>query len=644
MKFSKAWLQTYSKDILPDTKTIEEVVTFNAFEIEEVTQVEGDDILDIKVLPNRAHDALGHRGMAHDVCALLGITFVDPHTYYKAEGDTAVSVPTILVHDTSACSRFMSVRIDGIKVTESPDWLRERLLAIGQKSINSIVDITNFVQFSINKPMHAYDAHLVAGGVLSARFATFGETLTTLDDKSLTLDEATLVIADSEKPLGLAGIKGGKFSGISEGTSSVILESANFNGPLIRKTSQKYGIRTDASKRFENVISDTLVEEGLRLTIALILEINPDAKVSPVVDVYPTIQEKIAVTVSVADINKVLGTTLTVEDISKVFSSLLFIHTVSDDVFSVFVPDERLDIRIKEDLIEEVARVRGLASIPSILPKLSRKGLPHKRMYYENKIRKILFEQGFSDIMTYSFGNKGGVEILKGQASDKEKLRNNLGDGVLEAFQMNMRNAPLMKLETIKMYEFGNIFTNEPHSENLGGERRHFALCIDDGKKKSSFTEEVEMVLAEIKRTLAVGVVEYDTVSVKPYVIEIDFDTLISTLDEPTSYEPLTQNPLSHSYQAISPYPFVVRDIAMWVPDSTTWESISALCAQVGNTLVVRVDLFDTFSKEIDGIKKTSFAFRLVFQSFEKTLTDEEVNEMMEPYYEIFKGKGYEIR
>lgn len=637
MKFSKSWLQTYSKEALSATPALVDVVTFNAFEIEEVTQVNGDDVLDIKVLPNRAHDALGHRGMARDICALTGTTFIDPHTYYQGEGDTKVQKPTITIADTSACSRFMSVRIDGVTVTPSPEWLKVRLEAIGQKSINSIVDITNFVQFSINKPMHAYDAALIAGGTLSARYAREGESLTTLDEKSLTLNASTLVIADAEKPLGLAGIKGGKYSGISNATTSVILESANFSGPLIRKTSQKYGIRTDASKRFENVISDSLVEEGLRLTISLILECNPEATVSEIVDVYPKHEEMAQVSVSVSQINKVLGTALTLEDVTNVFSSLLFSYIVDGEVCIVTVPTERLDIRIKEDLIEEVARVRGLASIPSILPSLTRKGVVHKRMQYENKIRAILFEHGFSDIMTYSFGNVGDVEIIKGQASDKEKLRSTLGEGVKQAFQMNMLNAPLMKLETIKMYEFGNVFSKD-------SERRHFALCIDDGKKKTSFTEEVEMLLGEIKRTLGVAEIQYDTVSVKPYVIEVDFDTLIQTLPEPIEYEPLIQNPLTSSYKTISPYPFITRDIAMWVSDSTTWESIATLCAQVGNPLVVRIDLFDEFSKEIDGVKKTSFAFRLVFQSFEKTLTDEEVNSMMEPYYEVFKEKGYEIR
>ena len=637
MKFSKAWLQTYSKEQLPGTKTLEDVVTFNAFEIEEITQVHGDDILDIKVLPNRAHDALGHRAMARDICALTGTTFTDPHVYYNGEADTSVMSPNIIITDTNACMRFMSVRIDGVTITESPLWLKERLEAIGQKSINSIVDITNFVQFSLNKPMHAYDAVLIAGNTLSARYAAPGETLTTLDDKSLTLDEATLVISDTEKPLGLAGIKGGKFSGISNITTSVILESANFNGPRIRKTSQKYGIRTDASKRFENVISDSLVEEGLLLTISLILDLNPTATVSKIVDVYPTIQEKVIVSVSVAQINKVLGTELVDNEVANIFSSLGFLYIQSAGVFMVTVPDTRLDIRIKEDLIEEVARMRGLMSIPSILPKLQHKGQIHKRMYYENKIKKILYEHEFSEIMTYSFGNVGEVEIIKGQASDKEKLRSNLGNGVLAAFQMNMTISPLMNLNTIKMYEFGNIFTKD-------GESKHLALCVDDGKKKTSFSEEVEMIMSEIKRSLGVDSIDYETVSIKPYVIEIDFDTLIASLLEPATYESLTQNPLSHTYQTVSPYPFITRDIAMWVSDTSTWESVRSLCDQVGNALVVRIDLFDTFTKEVEGVMKTSYAFRLVFQSFEKTLTDEEVNTMMDPYYRLFKEKSYEIR
>ena len=784
MKFSLAWLQTYSKEPLPSIQKLEEIITFNAFEIEEIIQLESDTVLDIKVLPNRAHDALGHRGMARDIVALVGNTFTDPNEYYHGSPDSTVSSPTILTQDTQACPRFMSVRIDGISVTSSPEWLHKALTTIEQKSINSIVDITNYVQFALNKPMHAYDAALISGKTLSARFAVEGEKLTTLDDKELVLDTATLVISDTEKPLGLAGIKGGKFSGISEATTSILVESANFNPTLIRKTAQKYGTRTDASKRFENEISDSLIEDGLRMTIALVKKLNPNAKVGEIIDIYPKPIAPYHVGVSLSEVNSFLGTAYIVSDIEEVFGALgftykkvipqeevillanravgapyhlgssvrydapetfdcssltswlyahsgiriprmsvdqyvytqrinsddlrvgdlvfanndldfvytyskefipgtivpeginhvgmylgggniihatsmyektvienlgtstRFAHTVgygrvvdsmSEERFIITVPSERLDIRIKEDLIEEVSRIKGLASIKGVLPKLTRTGIPHKRLYYENIIKNILHAHGFSEIMTYSFGNEGEVEIMKGLASDKEKLRLSLSSGVQKAFQMNMLNAPLLNIQTIKMYEFGNVFTKD-------SERRHLALIIDDGKKKSSFASEVEMIISDITTRLSVPSLNHTVITTKPYVLELDFDTLIKALPEPTKYEPLTHDTDTITYKAVSLYPFITRDIALWVPRSTTWETISALCAQVRNPLVIRIDLFDTFEKEVDGVQKTSYAFRIVFQSYEKTLTDEEVNEMMNPYYELLKENGYEIR
>jgi phenylalanyl-tRNA synthetase beta subunit len=239
--------------------------------------------------------------------------------------------------------------------------------------------------------------------------------------------------------------------------------------------------------------------------------------------------------------------------------------------------------------------------------------------------------------MTYSFGDVGVVEIKKGLATDKEKLRSSLSGGVERAFQMNMLNAPLLGIDMVRMYEFGNVFTKSD-------ERRQLALIIDDGKKKTSFTEEVDLILSEIKRELGVATLDYETVTAKPYCIVLDFDTLISQLPDPTLYEPLSQDTHAVTYQAVSPYPFIARDIAMWVPADTTWESIHNLVAEVRNPLVIRTDLFDTFTKTIDGKELTSYAFRLVFQSFEKTLTDEEVNTMMQEYYDIFKNKGYEIR
>ncbi len=784
MKFLKPWLQDYIVEALPDDAVIESELNRKAFEVEEVISTPYGTVFDIKVLPNRAHDALGHHGMAYELCSSLGLTFKKDIRVKENDSylNNHIQPVEVTIADEKACTRFMALRMDGVTVGESPLWLKERLEAIGQRSINNIVDITNYVQFSLNKPMHAYDARSIKG-TLSARFARAGESLVTLDDKSLTLDESTLVIADDEKVLGLAGIKGGKWSGIQPDTTSIILESANFEPVLIRKTAEKYNIRTDASKRFENGIANNLVIEGLHMTANLIQEVCSQSKRGHVTDIYPKKDTPYYVGISKRELNDILGTSYTNEDIEKAlkqlslpfetiipeqymketyptligagykkdssmrddapsifscsslvsylykgiwmpsisidkyvfseriaqeelrFGDLIFSNSNTGDIYYesvnflrgtkvpegidhvafylgegrllhaarekgivheelledhmktrtvigygriaedlnearyvVRVPSVRLDIRIKEDLAEEIGRIIGYEKLVPTLPDLKRKGGVHKRMFYENKIREILTSSGFSEVVTYTFGDTGEVSLIKGLAEDKEKLRASLGKGILQSLALNLYNAPLLGQKTVKIFEFGNIFAGDSES-------RHLAIALDDGAKKSNFTEEVDMIVSGIKRMLGVNEIEYQTVSVKPYVIEIDFDTLIATLPDSSSYEAstLTSSPLV-SYKSVSPYPFITRDIAMWVPDTVSWESLYSLCGEVHNTLVARIDLFDTFSKEIEGVKKTSYAFRLVFQSYEKTLTDEEVNEMMKPYYELFASNGYEVR
>lgn len=797
MKFSKNWLQDYITESLPANEVISDTLNKKAFEVEEVIELTDDTVFDIKVLPNRAHDSLGHHGMAYELCSCFGFTFKSDIRDKENDSFFNKHIPNVAVaiSDEKACTRFMSVRIDGVVVGESPVWLRKRLEAIGQRSINNIVDITNYVQFALNKPMHAYDARSIKG-TLCARFARLGESLVTLDEKSLSLDEKTLVIADDEKVLGLAGIKGGKYSGIQADTTSVILESANFDPVLIRKTAQKYNLKTDASKRFENGIANNLVIEGLHMTANVIQEICKDAKKGLVTDIYPKKDTSYFVGISKNEVNAILGASYTDDDIQKTltqlslpfeilipdtymkemyptligtgyknpssmredaprvfscsslvsylykgiwmpslsidkyvfskkitkedlsFGDLVFansgegkiryesveflrgtkvpagvdhvgmyigdgkiihatkakmmthvetveeftngrsvvgygriVDNLNEERYVVRVPSVRLDIRIKEDLAEEIGRILGYEKLIPVLPNLNRVGMVHKRMYYENKVREILLQNEFSEVITYTFGNEGDVAIVKGLAEDKEKLRSSLGKGMLSSMLLNLYNAPLLGLKTVKLFEFGNVFIKSQSSDDISkkestsSEIRYMSLAIDDGAKKSSFTENVEMTLSAIKRTLGVDEIEYTTVSTKPYVIELDFDTLIAHLPEPTTYEAHSfSNVSAISYKPVSSYPFITRDIAVWVSDTVTWEDISTLCSQVGNTLVTRVSLFDTFSKEIDGVRKTSYAFRLVFQSYEKTLTDEEVNNHMEAYYTVLKEKGFEIR
>lgn len=784
MKFSKNWLQDYIVETLPSNEVIADALNKKAFEVEEVVAISDDTVFDIKVLPNRAHDALGHHGMAYEICSCFNFTFKSD--ILDKENDTFfnkhIESVSLAIENEKACTRFMSLRIDGITVTESPEWLKKRLEAIGQRSINNIVDITNYVQFALNKPMHAYDARSIQG-TLSARFAKEGEILTTLDEKTLTLGVQTLVIADDEKVLGLAGIKGGKFSGIQSDTTSIILESANFEPVLIRKTAQRYNLKTDASKRFENGIANNLIVEGLHMTANLIFEVCKNAKKGLVSDVYPKKDTPYYVGISKRELNAILGTSYDDDLIAKTlkqlslpfevivpenyiketystligagyknpssmredaphvfscsslvsylyksiwmpsisidkyvfskkirkeelrFGDLVFansgegkiryesveflrgtkvpagidhvgmyigdntiIHAtknkmmvvtetieefssvrsivgygrVSEDLseerYVIRVPSVRLDIRIKEDLVEEIGRIIGYEKLTPTLPKLNRLGLVHKRMFYENKIREILVGQGFSEVITYTFGNEGEVAIVKGLADDKEKLRNSLGKGVLQSLALNLYNAPLLGQKTVAIFEFGNVFSNDK-------EKRHMCLALDDGTKKSTFVNQCNEALLLIKERLGISKVDFTTISSKPYVVEIDFDTLIEQLPESTINETFSSQTLPVvSYKSVSPYPFITRDIAVWVPDSITWGNVSSLCSQVEDILVSRIDLFDTFSKEIEGVKKTSFAFRLVFQSNEKTLTDDEVNTHMELYYALFKSKGFEVR
>lgn len=791
MKFSKAWLQEYINEQLPDDGTIVSALNRKAFEVEEVIILEDDTIFDIKVLPNRAHDALGHHGMAYELCASLALTFNKEKDIAEDLGYINGNIPKVAVNieDTATCTRFMSVQIDGVQVGESPLWLKKKLEAIGQRSINNIVDITNYVQFALNKPMHAYDARAIKGA-LTVRFAKEGETLVTLDDKELVLDEATLVIADDlpagqagGKVLGLAGIKGGKHSGINETTTSVILESANFNPTLIRKTAEKYGLKTDASKRFENGIANNLIIEGLHMTANTIHALFPAAKKGEVTDVYPKKDVPYYVGISLNEVNSILGATydeatiettlaqlsfpyeiLTpreyiektyptllgagyknpssmredaphvfscsslisylykgvwmpslsidkyvfterIQEEGRKFGDLIFansgegkirfetveflkgtqvpagvdhvgIYVGNDEVvhatkvkgmvvketFSDFkvgrsitgwgrvlpdleekryvvrVPSVRLDIRIKEDLAEEIGRIIGYETLSKTLPELKRIGLLHKRAYYENKVREVLVAEGFSEVITYTFGNSGVVRLKKGLAGDKELLRDSLSHGLLESYTKNLYNAPLIGITTVKMFEFGNVFKE-------GSELRELGIVFDDGGKKTNFAQEVEGIFSKLAEALTLSSIEYTTASVKPYTAIINFDKLISSLSEKDEYLPLSVASSLPSYTPVSVYPFIVRDIALWTPEGTSWEAVEQKLLSEKDVRIVRVQCFDTFTKTFeDGTKKTSYAFRLVIQSYEATLTDEEANAIAKVVYDKAVSAGYEIR
>lgn len=311
MLFSYAWLSEYFETPLPSPEELSRAIIFHAFEVESIEHVAGDTIFDIKVLPDRAHDCLSHRGMAREIGAILNLSVKDPRV--GATGEAHGETLRVTLEDQAKALRYVGTRMVGVKIGPSPAWLRERLETLGQRSINNVVDATNFVMLDVGQPLHAFDAHKImsTGGALSidVRNARERETITTLDGKEIALDPSMLVIASGDQPLAIAGVKGGRYAEVDTGTTDLVLEAANFNGTHVRKTSQRVGIRTDASKRFENGITPDLAGEAMDRLTALVLEVA-GGEVTDRADVYPRVRAPYHTGISAREANAILGVEL----------------------------------------------------------------------------------------------------------------------------------------------------------------------------------------------------------------------------------------------------------------------------------------------------------------------------------------------
>ena len=661
MKFSREWLQSYIKEPLPSKEIIDDVISRKAFEVEGVEIINADEIYDIKVLPNRHGDALSHYFMAKEFCALLKLTLLN----YKNDVSTSQNksehrLTKIKIEDEKSCFVFETVHIDGVDSRESPEWMRLRLESIGQRSINAIVDITNYVQFAINKPMHAYDAREVKGGFL-IRYANKGEKLTALDGIELELDTETLVIADNEKVLGLAGIKGGMYSGIKAETKSIILESANFDSILIRQTAKKYGMHSDASKRFEAGQSSVLVRMGTELAINLYKEIfGNDIQISEICRVGKSVidieNQKIKINTSLQSINANLGGVYSNLDVEEVLDSYSF--NFENTKYTINVPLERVDLKIEADIIEEVGRALGYDTLKPVLPKIKNKdnqdryGKYNSHMYLEMALRHALYERGYDEVITYTLTDKGDV-FLENSIVGKT-LRNDISDGLIKSFYKNLSNAPLMQLDVIRGYEIGSVFT-------IDDEYRHIAIICDDNKKKSNFGREIETLIKEIETELFSKIddkikINFKVKSEKPYTIEINLTELLAeqikyTKAEENKHGGMIDLGIDHDkewkYKHLSVYPITTRDVSVFYPETASIEGIQTLIGDTihASTLVKKFYLVDSFEKKSkDGTVKRSAAFRIVYQSDDRTLTDDEVNAEVSHVYQALKVAGCELR
>ena len=513
----------------------------------------------------------------------------------------------VTTENPDLCPRYIACVLHGVTVGPSPEWLVTRLASMGQRSINNVVDATNFVMFNLGQPLHAFDAGRLGmdGGAYSivVRSARAGERIDALDGREYTLAESNLVITDgtSDTPIGIAGVKGGTPASITTETKDIILESANFNSVSVRKTAQILKLRTDASSRFEQGLSPELALDGMQAVVSLIQALA-GGELAGYADVYPKPQKIVPVEVSVGQIARTLGVHITETQVRDVFTRLGFVYKQSGDIFIVTPPAARLDITIPEDLIEEVGRILGYDVVEAhILPPFTGKVEINQNFAAAEAAREELVAQGYSEVFTSVFAEAGERVVLNKVDGVRPYLRTTLEGGLREALAKNIPNKDLLGIKAIKLFEIGTVWR--------GGQEKIVLGTIIEEKNGAVFAEH-ELVPAHAE--------EYPVY-------------------------PLSE---TERYQTFSKYPYIVRDVAFWVPEGIDLQSFPGYFddtidpALAGSNLTTSINFLDQFEKS----GRTSLAYRLIFQSPSRTLTDDEVNILMERIYQALRAQGFEIR
>ncbi len=628
-----------------------------------------DTLYEVGLTPNRA-DCLSVIGIAREIAAKLGKPLRCPENAINEGTEITSNIINVSVEDAELCPRYSARYISGCRIASSPEWLVKRLKAVDIRSINNVVDVTNFVMMELGQPLHAFDCDLLAGRRIVVRRAVEGEPFTTLDSQQRILTSNDLVICDGERPVALAGVMGGLNSEISPETTSVLLESAFFKPSAIRTTSKRVGLHTESSHRFERGIDVGGVLRALDRAAALIAELSGGSVAQGALDVYPGKAERTAIILRPARANAMIGIELSTARIIEILSNLQFdVHEMPDGNLEVVAPSYRIDIEREIDLVEEIARLNGFDKIPTSMPiaqVCSDRPTPHQRL--ERAVRDILVSHGMNEIINYSFTAPNAADKLMLGADDPRRsvirlcnplveeqsvMRTSLLPGVLEtvARNTNFRSLDLRLFEMRRVYlpNAGEEMPREPIFivGALTGSREKEGWChatdvIDfydakgivenllellhiDGVKWVADTPEpyyhpgksCSIVLGR-DRLGSLGEIHptvQETFGLeKPvYCFELDFEKLVTRVRQQASIN------------VPSRFPDSSRDIAMLVPEDIPAERITECVKGVKAPEIEQVDIFDVYRGTgiPEGFK--SIAVRVRYRSYERTLLDNEV-------------------
>jgi len=645
--------------------------------------LEKNDIVltvDNKSLTHRP-DLWGHYGIAREVAAITDEKLKPYKTDVKfpSKGESF----DVEVKDADLCPRYIGIQIEGIKIEPSPLWMQKRLAAVGYRSINNIVDITNYVMAELGQPMHAFDVTKLEKGII-VRKAKDGETITTLDDVERKLSKDMLVIADHKKPVAIAGVMGGNNSEIDENTTKILLEAATFHPSSVRKTSVKLGLRTEAVQRFEKSLDPNLAQTAAHKAVELILQICPDAKiVGPATDIKNFNDKIPSVQVNLNRVFSKIGITVPVKKVTEMLEKLEFkVSELPENRIKVEVPSFRAtkDISIEDDLVEEIARLYGYENIEAILPELPIK-LPIENTARTKKhfARQILAQgMGFNEVYNYSFYSLNDIrkallpeephiKVQNYLSEDQTHLRISLIPNMLKNVANNLKHFP-----EFKIFEVGRTY--EDLQEYFPKEEKKIcAVIVRNKKSKEEIFYEAKGALEaflnvfkipglemrkgeslcsyahpnryagyylkkngeEIARVFEIHPLvakNYDIDKSKVAAFEINFTKLMEVDAKETKYK------------SIPKFPGITFDVSILIDKNREIGQLQKSIQTADKQLIKSVKLFDIYEGSNIPADKKALAFSILLQADDRTLTDEESKKIQEKVFSELQKLGGEVR
>lgn len=634
--------------------------------------VYSDHLFEIGLTANRG-DAASHLGVARDLRALTNCE-IKKQTFELPAISNPKSQTSIRIEDKEGCLRYSGISISNIKVKESPDWLKNKLKVIGLTPINNIVDATNYVLHELGQPLHAFDADKISGNKIVVKKLNTGTKFTTLDKVERKLNGSECMICDNDKPLAIGGVFGGLDSGINELTKNIFIESACFNPASIRKTAKSHGLNTDASFRFERGTDPNITKASLTRVTQIILEVAGGEISSEIVDIYPQKTENTEIDFSLNRFDQLIGQKIETAEVKRILTALeINITNETDTHLRLSVPPYRVDVKREADIAEEILRIYGLNKIE--IPAQVKSALvfsdDEAKYILRNKIADYLSDIGFLELTNNSLTKsayytesklKQAVKILNPLSNDLDIMRMTMLYGGLESVQYNLNR----KAENLKLFEFGYTYVSE-NGKYI--ETPHFSIFMCGAKEKESWNTPQKPVNYFTIKSIVTNVLQkagvkklsfsyenendeltnYTTVTSGDKILagfgtinnsvvsrfDINETVYLADLHWQTIIEASADN--KFKLQPVSQFPFVRRDLALLLDESVHFSDIEKIAAVTEPKLIKELNVFDVYEGDKIEAGKKSYAISFILQNEEKTLTDAEIEGVMNKLVKQFE-------